>query len=147
MTLTHGSVSVAASADDTVYIQRAVCTSGFGNSITINMTMDREPINCMTSTYGKYASVYTGRTIEVTKNSHFRSWQEYYLRDSVVGCELMIQAGSTDDNVGVIYLPNIITTDATIDVAPLMMQTVTGQAIGASWYNSGLDEELVIGLF
>jgi hypothetical protein len=146
ITLTHAALSGAVSATDTVYIQRAACPT-IGSSLTVNMTMDREPINCMTSSSGKSASVYTGRTIELTKNLPFRSWQEYLLRDNVVGMELMIQAGSTDDNVGVIYFPNIINMEPTIDVAPLMMQTVTMQAIGGSWYNSGDDAEMVIGLF
>ena len=146
VTLTHAALSIAVSATDTVYVQRAACPT-IGISLTINRTMDREPINCMTAASGKSASVYTGRTVEVTKNLPFRSWQEYLLRDNIVGCELMIQAGDTDDNVAVIYLPNVINTDPTIDVAPLMMQSVTAQAIGASWYNSGLDEEIVIGLF
>jgi hypothetical protein len=145
LTLTHAAVSVAASADDTVYVKRVAECATIGSSLDLTLEYEWFPINCITATYGKAASTYGNRTITLNKNAYFRSWEEFMKRDNVVGGELMVIAGDTANNIMVLYMPNVINTEPSLAMDNLVMNPTAMQAILGN--TTGNTEELTLAYF
>jgi hypothetical protein len=145
ITITHAAATGAVNADDTVYIKRVASCATAGSMLDLTLEYEWIPINCITASYGKLGSVYGKRTVTLNKNAYFRSWQEYYLRDSVVGAELMISAGDTNNNRMVLYMPNVINTEPTLAMDELIMNPTAMQAVRGT--TSGNEAELVLSFF
>lgn len=131
ITLTHAALSEAASAAETVYIRRKKCAS-LGDSLTITIEMEVETLNCMQAASGKMASLPTSRTVTIEKTPYFKSWQEFLMRDNVVGAELMIKLGSTTGNIFAVYCPNIVNTEVGLGTDALMRVDASAQAVVGS---------------
>ena len=143
ITLTHAALSEAASLGETVYIRRKKCAS-IGDTLTINVEMEMETIRCMQASSGKMASRPTARTVTIEKSPYFQSWQEFLMRDNVVGAELMIKLGSTTGNIFAVYMPKVINTEVNIGMEALMRVEASAQAVVGT---PGNDFEIVCATF
>lgn len=143
ITLTHAALSEAASLGETVYIRRKKCAS-IGDTLTINVEMEMETIRCMQASSGKMASRPTARTVTIEKSPYFQSWQEFLMRDNVVGAELMIKLGSTTGNIFAVYMPKVINTEVNIGMEALMRVEASAQAVVGT---PGNDFEIVCAAF
>ena len=144
ITLTHAALSEAASAAETVYIRRKKCAS-IGDSLTINIEMEVETLKCMQASAGKMASLPTSRTVTIDKSPYFKSWQEFLMRDNVVGMELMIKLGSTAGNIFTLYMPNVVNSEVSLGMDALMRVEASAQAVVGS--RMGNDFEIVVATF
>ena len=144
ITLTHAAFSVAATAGETVYIRRKKCAS-IGDSLTIKIEMEVETVKCMQASSGKMASLPTGRTVTIEKTPYFKSWQEFLMRDNVVGAELMIKLGSTTGNIFAMYMPNVVNTNVGLGTDAIMRVNASAQAVVGS--RMGNDFEIVAATF
>lgn len=131
ITLTHAAFSEAATAGETVYIRRKKCAS-IGDSLTITVEMEVETLKCMQASSGKMASLPTSRTVTIEKTPYFKSWQEFLMRDNVVGAELMIKLGSTVGNIFAVYCPNVINSEVNLGMEALMRVDASAQAVVGS---------------
>ena len=143
ITLTHAALSEAASLGETVYIRRKKCAS-IGDTLTINIEMEMETIKCMQASSGKMASRPTARTVTIEKSPYFQSWQEFLMRDNVVGAELMIKLGSTTGNIFAVYMPKVINTEVGLGMEALMRVEASAQAVVGT---PGNDFEIVCATF
>lgn len=144
ITLTHAAFSEAATAGETVYIRRKKCAS-IGDSLTINIEMEVETLKCMQASSGKMASLPTSRTVTIEKTPYFKSWQEFLMRDNVVGAELMIKLGSATGNIFAVYMPNVINSEVGLGTDALMRVDATAQAVVGS--RMGNNFEIVAAAF
>lgn len=144
ITLTHAAFSEAATLGETVYIRRKKCAS-IGDSLTVNIEMEVETVNCMQASSGKMASLPTGRTVTIEKTPYFKSWQEFLMRDNVVGAELMIKLGSTTGNIFALYMPNVVNTEVGLGTDAIMRVDASAQAVVGS--RMGNDFEIVAATF
>lgn len=144
ITLTHAAFSEAATAGETVYIRRKKCAS-IGDSLTINIEMEVQTINCMQASSGKMASRPTSRTVTIEKTPYFQSWQEFLMRDNVVGAELMIKLGSTAGNIFALYMPNVVNKEVGLGTDAIMRVDASAQAVVGS--RMGNDFEIVAATF
>jgi len=144
ITLTHASVSVAASATDTVYITRGACAN-IGDTLTITIEMETEVLKCMAASAGKIGQVATGRAVSIAKSPFFASWQEFLMRDEVVGYSILITLGDTLGNIVAIYIPKMVNAEVALTTDPLMRTSVTSHAVVDA--TMGNDHEIVIAEF
>lgn len=133
-TLTHAAVTVAASAEDVVYITRSACAQ-VGDTLTITIDTPSEFKRCMVPSSGKTAQYKTERMVTIAATPYFQSWQEFYLRDNVVSSGFMVTLGSRDsvgdlvsDSIMCFYVPNKINTEVSLTTDMLMKIDVTSQA-------------------
>ncbi|MBD3252056.1 hypothetical protein GF380_06465 [Candidatus Uhrbacteria bacterium] len=144
ITLTHAAVSVAASADDTVYVQSLQCAQQ-GDSVTVTLEVETDFQRCMGSTYGKVAQEQVSRTVTIAKTPYFKSWQDFYMRDSVKASALMIVLGDTENNIFAVYVPNSVNTEVSMTNDLLMKLDVTSRGVVDSVL--GNDHEIVAAAF
>lgn len=144
--------SGAATLGETCYIRRVAGCAELGDSFDLTFEVEWLPINCITAQYGKLASTFGKRTITLNKNTYFRSWQEYMLRDGVVGAELLIVAGDlnnpnagTANNIMALYMPNVINTEPSLALDNLIMNPTAMQAVRGTMANN--EEEIIMALF
>jgi hypothetical protein len=144
ITLDHASVSVAANADDTVYIVRNRCANT-GDSIGISIELASVFENCFESTAGKASQEFVKRVITLTKTPYFKGWQEIFLRDNVVASSLLITLGNTENNIIAFYIPAQCINEASIQTEDLMKVNTTSQAYRHE--TLGNDHEFVMAVF
>lgn len=144
ITLTHAAVSVAASADDVVYVTRKNCAEK-GASVSITIAMDHEFKKCMGATYGKSGSVFGGRTVTVNSTPYFDDLGPLLRRDDVVGACLTMKVGSTVGNIFACHIPNLINKSVGISLANLSTLDVESQAVRDD--TLGNDHEIVFATF
>jgi len=144
ITLTHAAVSIAASADDTVYILRGACAA-VGDTLTVTVEMESEFENCMAANYGKKSQAITGRTVTLAKTPYFKSWQEFLMRDNVIGSGFMITLGDELLNIMAIYVSNQINTEVSLSTDALMKNDTTSRGVIDA--TLGNDHEIVIATF
>lgn len=148
ITLTHAAVSVAASSGDTVYILRYNCNANKGETIELAIELEDEAELCMFSDYGRSDRAVLGRTITWNYSPYFKSWQEFLLRDNVVGFGFQIfcaDTSKTTDNIVVFESVHNINTEVSLTVEDLMKVDVTATASRDP--ELGNDHELVIASF
>jgi len=148
ITLTHASVSVAASATDTVYIQRIDCAE-IGDTVEILLEIESDFEKCMAATYGKTAQEFIKRTISFNTTPYFKSWGSFLMRDDVTDMLVQITLGTLSSegltNIVSFMIPAKINTEVTINAEPLMKLGVNGRATRDS--TLGNDSEISIGAF
>jgi len=144
-TLDHAAFSSAATATETAYVKRVEGCAQTGAMLDLTVEHEVLPVNCITASYGKVASKYGKRTVTLNKNAYFRSWEEYYKRDNVVGAELMVIAGSTANNTFAMYSPNIINVEPSLSFDELMLNPTAMQAVRGT--TTGNEAEIVFTYF
>jgi hypothetical protein len=145
ITLTHASVSVAASATDTVYIVLNKCAKDKADTVTITVEAEMESLKCISASSGKTGQEQIGRTITLEKSVYFQSWEAFLMRDEVFGSAFMITCGSDLNNIVSFYISNVVNTEVELVSDPLMKVDITAQAVIDSVL--GNDDEFVVAAF
>jgi len=127
-TLDHDSVSVAASADDIVYITHDQCAyTAEELALTIEITDVAQ--KCMVSSSGFVGRAFTKRVVNISRSPFFTSWQEFLMRDGVIGSALWITLGDEDNNIVSFHIPNQVSVEVDLTTDELMSVDVTGQGV------------------
>lgn len=143
-TLTHATVTNRPDPGDTVYIKRLNC-AGVGDTLTITVEMEAEPVKCMAATYGKAGIEFMGRTVTIAKTPYWQDWQDFLLRDNAVTSSLTVFMGDEVGNMMAWYMPALQNTEVSITTDGLMRNDVTSLAVKDT--RIGNTGELVIACF
>jgi hypothetical protein len=143
-TLTHASVSVAASAGDTVYVVHTACAH-VRETLEIAIEMEDVAEKCMFASSGYTGRSFTKRMVNITVAPFFEGWQEFLIRDEVLGSAYQIVCGTVDTNIFTVYIPNQITGETSLNADDLMGVDVTKKAVRDAVL--GNDHEIVAAVF
>jgi hypothetical protein len=143
-TIGHASVSVAASATDTVYIIHTACGYVTG-TLEIAIEMEESPDDCMFASSGYSGRTFTARSVNITRQPYFEDWGEFLMRDEVIGSLLEVVAGDSENNIFCAYVPNQITGEVSLTTDEKMMVDVT--SMGVKDTVLGNDHEIVFATF
>lgn len=131
------SLSGAPSEGNTLYIRRGQC-GGVGDSLGITVEMESDRVRCMAASSGTKKQYYTGRTVTVNKTPYFESWYELQARDAVVGSEIWVILGDTDNNIMIVNMPNVINQGVSLGTEMVMKYSVDALAVRDSVDNDEL---------
>lgn len=142
--LTHESVSVAASANDVIYIIHTACGYVTG-TLEIVIEMKEEPDDCMFASSGFSGRTFTSRSVNISRSPYFEDWSEFLMHENVIGSILQVVAGDTANNILAIHIPNQIVGEASLTTDAKMSVDVSAMAVKDAIL--GNDHELVIATF
>lgn len=148
LTLTHGTLSGAGTATETCYILRSVCAD-YGETLSITMETPVESKKCMGETYGKSGLASVDRNITIETEPYFESWEQFLMRDNIVGMGMQAIFGDIDNNdtgnIVALYISKKVNTEVTLNQNTIMTQSVTSMA--AKDATLGDEYEFVIAAF
>ena len=143
-TIAHASVSVAATTAETVYITHSLCAFT-RDQLTVSIEIGDEAEKCMVSSSGFSGRAFLSRKVNIKRTPFFLDWQEFLLRDNVIGSELQVVLGDDANNIFCLHIPNQITGEASLTTDELMKVDVSSQAVKDA--TLGNDHEIVIAVF
>lgn len=143
-TLAHASATAAATATETVYIVHTACAY-IGETLTLTIEMEDVAEKCMIAESGFSGRSFTGRKVNISRSPFFRNWQEFLIRDNIIGSLLQITLGDDANNIFTVLIPNQVTGEVSLTTDELMKVDVTSQAVKGA--TLGNDHELVIATF
>jgi len=143
-TLTHAALSGAGTATETAYVIHNQC--GFvKDTLTISIEMADVAKKCMVSSSGFSARSFSERTVNITRAPFFTNWQEFLLRDNVIGSILQVVLGDTDNNIFCVNVAKQIIGEASLNMDEFLSVDTSLQAVKDS--TLGNDHEIVIATF